>query len=143
MAKSVSGRQLIRLRSESVASEPSAVQAGHPASAAPLGETPQDRAAATPVGRPASAAPARASRRRGLTKKQAAAWIRILLRLESEMPLSHLADELGFSDRQFGEALGLLVREGKARVRDGPGGLRVVWVETTRQGVPPMPQERR
>jgi hypothetical protein len=40
-------------------------------------------------------------------------------------------------------ALGLLIREGKARIRDAPAGLHVVRVETTGHGAAPMCQEWR
>lgn len=45
--------------------------------------------------------------------------------------MADLADELGLSDRLLGKALGLLIREGKARIRGAAGALHVVRVETT------------
>jgi hypothetical protein len=104
MAKSVSGREIIRIGVESVAAGPTDVRAGHPASAATLGKTSQDRVGGASIGGAASASPARVSLRWGLSRKQAAAWIRVLLRLQSELPLAPLADELGFSNRQFGKS---------------------------------------
>jgi hypothetical protein len=144
MAKGVSSRQFIRIGTESIASEPSAVRAGHSTSAATLGETRWYRVPAAPVeGWASASSETHASFRPGISKERAATWIRVLLQLEPELPLARLADELGFSNRQFGKALGLLIREGRARVRDAAGGLRVVHVKATRQGTPPMPQERR
>jgi hypothetical protein len=58
-----------------------------------------------------------------LTDEQAAVLIRVLLRTEAEMPLMGLAEELGLSDHQFGMGLGLLIRDAKAKIRQGPEGL--------------------
>jgi hypothetical protein len=57
-----------------------------------------------------------------LTDLEAAALILVILQAESEVPLEGLAEELGLSDRQFGMGLGLLILEGKVRIRPGPGG---------------------
>ncbi len=73
------------------------------------------------------------SRRQGLTGEQAAVWIRVLLRLEREMPMARLAERLGFSDHLFGTGLARLIREGTARIRNSPDGLRVFRVESARR----------
>jgi hypothetical protein len=88
-------------------------------------------AAPPPFGRSASAEAPRAVPQERSTE-QVAIWIRALLRLQPALRLAHLAEELGLSDRQFGQALGLLIRRGKARVRKAPGGLCVTRVETAR-----------
>jgi hypothetical protein len=62
---------------------------------------------------------------RGLTDEEAATLIRVVLQSEREMPLASLAEELGLSDRQFGMGLGLLIREGRAKIREGYAGLMV------------------
>ncbi len=74
------------------------------------------------------------SRRRKLNKGRAAVWIQVLLRVEPELSLTRVATELALSDRQLGRGLGLLIREGKARIRQGPGGPRVERVEAIRRG---------
>jgi hypothetical protein len=143
MGKHARRGQFTRIGSESVASEQTGVRAIAPA-AARLAELRPSRLGPAAIGGSASAPPkAQVSLRQELSNEQAAYWIQVLLRLESEMPLAHLAEELGFSDRQFGMALGLLIREGKARIRDAPAGLRVVRVEATGPEVPPMHQEWR
>ncbi len=68
--------------------------------------------------------------RQRLRREQTAVWIRVLLRLEREMPMARLAKELDLSDRQLGMGLALLIREGTARIRKTPDGLRVARVET-------------
>jgi len=144
MPTSVSCQQVVRLGMESVASAPPGAPAARRASATTSGETPFDRMETTPIEGSAFASPeAQVSLRRELSKTQAAVWIRVLLRLEAELPLARLAEELGLSDHQFGMALGLLIREGKARIRDAPAGLRVVRVEATGRGGRAMPYERR
>jgi hypothetical protein len=81
----------------------------------------------------ASASPERRVSRRRDSEigklRQVALWIQVLLRVEPELPLSRLAEELGVSDRQVGKALGLLIRERRVRIRDAPAGLRVILCE--------------
>ncbi len=69
-----------------------------------------------------------------LSREQAAVWIRVLLRLEHEMPMARLAKELDLTDRQLAVSLALLIREGTARIRQSPDGLRVVRVEARGSG---------
>lgn len=57
-----------------------------------------------------------------LTDREAAALLLVFIRSEGELPLEGLAEELALSDRQFGMGLGLLILEGKIRIREGPGG---------------------
>jgi hypothetical protein len=136
MGNHAKGRQFTGFGSESIASGQARVRPGHPTSTATLAELRPSRLGPAAIGGSASAPPeAQVSLRRELSKEQAAVWIRALLRLERELPLDRLTEELGFSDRDFGAGLALLLREGKARIRKAPGGLRVVLVETTRHGV--------
>ncbi len=69
-----------------------------------------------------------------LGKRQAAVWIQVLLRVEPEFSLARVATELALSDRQLGRGLGALIREGKVRIRQAPGGPRVERVEAIRRG---------
>jgi len=57
-----------------------------------------------------------------LTDREAAALLLVFIRSEGELPLDGLAEELGLSDLQFGMGLGLLILEGKVKIREGPGG---------------------
>lgn len=128
MARGVSDREFVRLRSGSVAAGSTGMPVGAPLPGGRSGEALQDRVAAAASREP------QVSLRRELNKEQAAVWIRALLRVEPELSLAHLAKELGFSDRQLGRGLGLLIREGRARIRKAPGGLRVIRVEAVRRG---------
>jgi hypothetical protein len=63
--------------------------------------------------------------------------------VQPELQLVWVAEELGVSDHAVGLGLGLLIREGKARIRDGPDGLRVIRVEREPSGGSRMPPEWR
>lgn len=135
MARSASDRECVRLRTGSVAAGSTGMPAEPPPSGGRSGEAPEDRVAGAAIEGPAP--PSRepqVSLRRGLSKEQAAVWIRVLLRVKPELSLARLAKELGFSDRQLGRGLGRLIREGKARIRKAPGDLRVIRGEASDEG---------
>jgi hypothetical protein len=137
--------QFMRIGSESVASGQSGARAIAPA-AATLAELRPSRLAPAAIGGSVSVPPeAQSPLQQELSKEQTAVWIRALLRLEPELSMARLAEELGLSDRQLGVGLSLLIRRGQARVREAPAGLRVVRVEPAHpRGSPtPMPRERR
>jgi hypothetical protein len=71
-----------------------------------------------------------------LTDPEAAALILVVLRSEGEVPLAGLAEELGLSDRQFGMALGLLIRERQVRIRAGAEGIVLVMRRANGHTVP-------
>ncbi len=73
-------------------------------------------------------------RQQEVSRRQAATWIRVLLRLQPDLPVAWLAQQLGLSDRLIGLGLALLIRQGKARIRRGAGGLRVLRVEAEPPG---------
>jgi hypothetical protein len=141
MGMGVRGRQGIGFGRESIAFGQGGRRAASPA-VATLGAPRADRPTPSPrEGSPSVEAPRAVPQER--STEQVAVWIRALLRLEPELRLPGLAEELDLSDRRFGQALGLLIRQGKARIRKAPGGIRVVRVETAYQERPPMPHERR
>jgi hypothetical protein len=97
MAMGVKDLHSIAFGRESVAFEQSYRGATLPAATTQLAPRPY-RATPDPLGRSASAeAPHIVPQER--STEEVAVWIQVLLRLESEMPLAHLAEELGFSDR--------------------------------------------
>jgi cytochrome b subunit of formate dehydrogenase len=106
----------------------------HPLWLAELGNAPGDGAAATTVERPGESSPASWMSRPGhLTDKEAATLIRVVLQIEPELPVARLAAELGLTDHQFGMGLGLLIREGKLKMRETPSGLMVRLAKAERE----------
>ena len=140
MGMEVADRLGIGFGRESIALEQGVPRAASPATATP-GAPQADRPTPALLGGWASGEAARPVPEERSTE-QVTVWIRVLLRLEPELRLADLAEALGLSNRQFGQALGLLIRQGEAGVRKAPGGLRVVRREPTRPAGSPMPQGR-